>query len=127
MNLRKREIDGVAIVDIEGKLVGGPDCAEFHEAFRNVLDNSGKYVVINLTETPWGNSQGVGMLIGALTSVRKTGGELVLSNVPDRIKGILNVTRLNLIFKVFDDEEGAVSHLLDLQSEIDSGETALSF
>jgi hypothetical protein len=36
---------------------------------------------------------------------------LVLANVPDRINDVLAVTKLNLVFKSFDDEEAAVRYL----------------
>jgi anti-anti-sigma regulatory factor len=51
------------------------------------------------------------MLIGAFTSVSNIGGNLVLANVPDRINDVLAVTKLNLVFKSFDDEEAAVRYL----------------
>jgi anti-anti-sigma regulatory factor len=47
------------------------------------------------------------MLIGAYTSTSNAEGSLVLANTTERIQDILDVTRLNLIFKSFDSEEEA--------------------
>jgi anti-anti-sigma regulatory factor len=53
------------------------------------------------------------MLIGAYTSVKKVGGQLVLTNVVDRIRDILFVTKLFLLFKTFDDENDAIDYLVE--------------
>ena len=112
MKLKKREAYGAVIVDIEGKLIGGPDNVdEFHSFFKSLLDQGMNRIVVNLRKTPWANSQGVGMLIGAHTSATNAGGELVLSNILDRIDDILTTTRLLLIFKTFDTEEEAIKYL----------------
>ena len=58
----------------------------------------------------WINSTGLGILIAGYSSVRKAGGDLVLCNVGDRIDSILYVTKLNLLFPVFDSEEDAAAH-----------------
>jgi anti-sigma B factor antagonist len=112
VNLTKRDAPGAAIVDITGKFVGGPDNSDkFHSFFKTLLSDGHKKVVVNLGKTPWANSQGIGMLISAHTSIAKAGGELVLANVTDRIQDILTVTRLLLIFKTFKNEAEALEYL----------------
>ena len=112
MKLIKRQISGVAVVDIEGKLVGGPDgCEEFHELFHSLIDSGHRHVVVNLGKTPWASSQGVGMLIGAHTSLKNQGGELVLANLPNRIRDILDVTKLVMVFHTCQTEGEAVAYL----------------
>lgn len=112
MNLTKRDAPGAAIVDISGKFIGGPDNSEkFHSFFKGLVSDGHTNVVVNLGKTPWANSQGIGMLISAHTSIAKAGGELVLANVTDRIQDILTVTRLLLIFKAFDSEAEALEYL----------------
>lgn len=114
MKLTKKEILGVPVVEIHGKLVGGPGNSEkFRGLFKSLIKEGKNKIVINLKHTPFANSIGIGMLIGVYTSAKNSGGELVLSHVLDRIDGILTVTRLYLIFKTFDSDDKAVKHLLD--------------
>ena len=112
VKLKTREKDGVVIVDVGGQLRGGPDSDKFHDFFKTMIDEGHKKVVVNLRKVPWVDSRGLGMLIGAHTSLAAAGGDLVLSNVTDRITSILAITRLALIFQEFDTEEEAVAHLL---------------
>ena len=112
MKITKRDAPGAAIVDISGKFFGGPENSEkFHGFFKSLLEEGHKMVVVNLAKTPYANSQGIGMLIGAHTTLANAGGELVLANVTDRINDILIVTRLLLIFKTFESEAEALEYL----------------
>jgi anti-sigma B factor antagonist len=114
MELTRTEVRGVAVVGIHGKLLGGPDDLDkFHTFFKSILERGNKNIVIDLRNTPYANSVGIGMLIGVYASARRLGGEMVLAHVVDRIMRILAVTKLLLIFKTFEDVDGAVGYLLD--------------
>jgi anti-sigma B factor antagonist len=113
MKLTQREIRGVTVLEIRGKLIGGPDNSDlFRDVIKSLIANGAKRIVVDLHRTQWANSQGIGLLIGAFTSVKNAGGELVLAGVIDRIHDILTVTRLLLIFKTFENVEGAIGYLL---------------
>ena len=86
-------------MEVHGKLIGTPDnCDAMHKVLKSLLDKGNNRIVVDLSQTPWANSQGIGMLIGAFTSVSNVGGNLVLAHVPDRINDVLAVTKLNLVF-----------------------------
>jgi len=112
MKLTKREIRGVVVVEVHGKLIGGSESSdEFHRVIKALLDEGKNRVVINLSRVSYADSRGIGILIGAYTSIKNAGGDLILAHVVDRINGILIVTQLALIFKTFDSEDEAVSYL----------------
>ena len=84
MEIIERVERGTAVVEIHGKLIGGPENTDaFHNVFKSLLNQGRDKIVVNLGLTPWANSQGIGMLIGAHTSVRNAGGELVISNATE--------------------------------------------
>lgn len=112
MKCSQKKLGGAVVVDIEGKLVGGPGSDTFHEMVKRLLEEGERRFVFNLENTPWASSQGVGLLIGALTSVTNAGGKMVLANGCDRIHDILKVTRLNLIFDCYPSVERAAREVL---------------
>jgi len=96
------------VLDLNGKLTGGPEAETFRGIFKN-LANDGKHkIIVNLEKVTWINSTGLGILISGYTTIRRAGGDLVLVHVSDRIESILYVTKLNLLFKAFDSEEEAL-------------------
>lgn len=113
MRIEPRERDGVVILDLRGKLMGGPDADAFKNTIHKLLEKGDKRVIVNLHNIDWINSTGVGILISAYTMMRRGGGDLKLLHVSDKIRSILYVTKLNLIFKCFDNEDEAVSSFVD--------------
>ncbi len=112
MNLAKRETRGAVVVEIQGKLIGGPENSDKFDEFIKALLNDGKNkIVVSLRSTSWADSWGIGMVIGAYTSTKNAGGDLVLAHVNNRIKDMLSVTRLLLIFRIFESENDAVDYL----------------
>jgi anti-sigma B factor antagonist len=111
VKIQQREVHGFAVLDLTGKLTGGPEAETFRNIFKSLIEENKKRIIINLKKVDWINSTGLGILISGYTTVRKAGGDLVLCNVGDRIDSILYVTKLNLLFQAFDSEEAAAEHL----------------
>jgi anti-sigma B factor antagonist len=108
VKLSVRKTDSVAILDVSGKLMGGPDADVFKETIRNLLDEGYKSVVVNMSQVPFINSTGLGILISAYTTLRKEDGVLKLANVTERIDSLLMITKLGTIFETYSSEEKAV-------------------
>jgi anti-sigma B factor antagonist len=103
MEITRSAPGDIAVIEIHGKLVGTVEnCEKLHVVIREVLDAGTKRIVIGLGDTPWANSQGIGMLIGAFTSAKNAGARLVLAEVGGRIRDVLAVTRLDLVFELHD-------------------------
>ncbi len=108
MKYRTREKGGVAIIELSGKLMGGEDSSIFRGLIYDLLEKKIKNVVVDLGGLSWINSAGMGILISGYTTMRKHQGDLKLLNVSNKIKSLLYVTKLNLIFESFDNEKEAV-------------------
>ncbi|MCK4539423.1 MAG: STAS domain-containing protein [Candidatus Krumholzibacteria bacterium] len=109
MKLRSRESEKTVILDITGKLMGGADADEFRDIVHKLIEDGKKNIIVNLSGVRWMNSTGMGILITGYTTLRRNKGDLKLLNVSNKIQSILYVTKLNLIFECFDDEEKAVA------------------
>lgn len=108
MKIVKRFVDDVVVLDLHGKLQGGPDAEDFKAIFKDLIKEDKKRIIVNLEKVSWINSTGLGILISGYTTLRREGGDIVLIHVSDRIESILYVTKLNLLFKTFETEEEAV-------------------
>lgn len=111
MKINQREVYGAVVLDLQGKLTGGPEAETFRNIFKNLINEDKKKIIVNLEKVSWINSTGLGILISGYTTVRRAGGDLVLTHVSDRIESILYVTKLNLLFKAFETEEEALKSL----------------
>jgi anti-sigma B factor antagonist len=55
------------------------------------------------------NSSGLGILIGNLTNVKNNGGDLRLARASDKVKQILQITKLITVFKLYSTVDEAVN------------------
>ena len=92
------EHDGIAVITLSGDVMGGPDGAVLHDRLQDLKAAGKRHVVIDLGSVRLMNSSGLGMLIGALTTMRNAGGDLRLARVGDRVQSLLMITKLSAVF-----------------------------
>lgn len=108
MKLKEKIRDGVVILEMSGKLMGGPDAETFDETLKTLIHEGHCNVIVNMDRVKWVNSTGLGILISGYTTLRKSGGELKLLKVSERIENIFVVSKLFTVFQSFSDEDEAV-------------------
>mgnify|MGYP003332618582 CR=1 FL=1 len=108
----KNEIkEGVLVISLAGNLLGETANAPVMDLIKQNVEAGNKKVVFNLTELKFINSTGLGMLLTAVSKARNAGGELALCNLPEQLKKLLQMTKLESVFIVKDSEEAAISFL----------------
>jgi len=108
MQTATREVEGIVVVDISGRITHGEGNARLRDVIRELLDKGNRQIVLNLGEVHYVDSSGVGELVHTHTSVRNQGGQLKLANLQKRLYDLLQMTRLHSVFDVERDEASAV-------------------
>ena len=108
MNFLVTEKEGIVILSLKGKIMGGPEATEINDKINQLLDEKKLKIVIDLENVEWMNSSGLGILISTITLLRNNNGALRLINVSEKIKNLLKITKLDTVFKIFDTYELAV-------------------
>ena len=114
MTTSTRQIGGVTIVDISGRIVLGEESAALRELIRELLSKGHKRILLNLGEVTYIDSSGLGHLVSAFTSVRKQEGELKLLKLTNKVHDLMQITRLYTVFDIMDDEAAAVKSFSQL-------------
>jgi anti-sigma B factor antagonist len=99
-----RQVGGVTIVDISGRIVLGEESAALRELVRDLLSKGHKQILFNLGDVHYIDSAGLGSLVGAFTSVRKQKGELKLLNLTNKVHDVMQITKLYTVFDIMSDE-----------------------
>lgn len=108
MRITNRQIGDVTILDVSGRMVAG-EADQLRESIRNVLAGGEKNIALNLAETPYIDSAGIGELVSALVAVRRESGNLVLINLTRRVHDVLGIVKLLTVFRVFGSEAEALA------------------
>ena len=98
MKLNVVEKYTAVVLEIKGDITGTAKDAEFSEALHRLIAEGKKNIIIDLKETGFVNSSGLGMLIGGYTTVKNSGGELKLANLTNKIESLLVITQLDKVF-----------------------------
>ena len=105
----KEKIEGdVAILEISGKLMGGPETQQIHDHIKGLIADNVNKVIINLSKVKWMNSSGLGVLMASYTTIKNKGGDLKLANVADKVNSLLMITQLMTIFKTYNSVDRAL-------------------
>jgi anti-sigma B factor antagonist len=68
-----------------------------------------KRLILNLAGVPYMDSSAIAVLVESLQKLRKTGGKIYLTNLQPRVKGLLEIARLDAIFVIAGSEEEAMT------------------
>jgi anti-sigma B factor antagonist len=109
MTIIEKAVDDVVVLELAGKIMGGPDASLLNDKLNDLLDKGKTKVIADLAGVSWMNSSGLGILIGGLTTMRNNGGDLKLSSVTERIQNLLMITKLLTVFDAHDSLEKAVA------------------
>lgn len=108
-----RQVDGVTIVDMKGRIILGEESAALRDLVFDLLKEGHRKILFNLRDVDYIDSSGLGHLISAFTSVRKKQGDLKLLNLRKNAYDLMQMTKLYTVFDIKDDEAAAVKAFSD--------------
>jgi anti-sigma B factor antagonist len=109
MKASTRQVDGITIVDLSGRITLGEGSVVLRDTIRDVVSQGNKKILLNLGDVTYIDSSGIGELVSAFTSVRNQSGELKLLNLTKKVHDLLQITKLYTVFDVKDDEATAIA------------------
>jgi anti-sigma B factor antagonist len=108
LKITDREVDGVAVLTLDGRIVLGEETVALREKVKGLLAAGKKKIVLDLQNVSMIDSSGLGALVTAHSSAKSTGATLRLCNLGTRTDELLQMTRLVTVFEVSDSEADAV-------------------
>ena len=108
MKATNRQVDGVAVVDMSGRITLGEGSVVLRDTIRDLIGKGQKKILLNLGDVTYIDSSGIGELVSAFTAVRREGGELKLLNLTKKVHDLLQITKLYTVFDIKDDEATAI-------------------
>jgi len=108
LRISNRQVDGVGVVELSGRIVLGEESNAMREQIKGMLAAGQKKIVLNLADVSYIDSAGLGALVAAHHSARTQGASLKLAHLGQKFQEILQVTKLLTVFEVHDTESAAV-------------------
>jgi len=102
---------GGTILHLKGQFIGGEETDELRDTLNKLSKAQEKAAIIDLEKATYINSTALGVLISAHTSFVKRDAKLILCNVAKSIKNLFVITKLTLVFTIFETLEEAIQSL----------------
>jgi len=109
LTIDAREVQGVRILSLSGRIVAGPECDSVRSFVKEFLANHWNHILLDLGGVTRIDSTGIGMLVESVIVTVKEGGQFKLANVPRLIHNILSTHRLLQAFDIYPTEREALA------------------
>jgi anti-sigma B factor antagonist len=116
LKITNREVDGVAVLALEGRIVLGEETVALRENVKSLLGAGKKKLVLDLKSVTVIDSAGLDVLVFVHTSAKSSGATLRLCNLGPRANELLQITRLATVFEISECEADAVRALANAAS-----------
>lgn len=109
LTVKTRKVDKVIVLDMSGKLVAGEPVLLLRNTVRAFVNDGSRHFVLNLGDTSYIDSSGLGELVSTFVSLRNRQGDVKLLNLSKMSKDLLQITKLVTVFDVYDNEAAAIA------------------
>jgi anti-sigma B factor antagonist len=109
LKMTNREVDGVSVVALDGRLVLGEESNALREKLNSLIAEGKKNIVLNMDNIKYIDSSGLGTLFEAHCSAKANGASLRLSHLGSKFQQVLQITKLLTVFEICDTEAAAVA------------------
>jgi anti-sigma B factor antagonist len=107
-----RQVGHVSVVEVTGKLTSF-ESGTLRNSIAQLLKEGRKQILLNLSGLVYLDSSGIGELVHTYMSVIKSGGEMKVVGLTDKVEEVLKITQLYQVFQEFQDERSALQSFPD--------------
>ena len=102
LEFRRHELGpGVAVLEIKGNIHCGPECVRLEREVDAMVKDHFTCVVFDLKNVTHMDSAAIGSIVRCHTKLKNAGGSLRLASAQPMIAHSLQITKVDLIIKVF--------------------------
>lgn len=109
MRISERNVGGVVVVDISGKLTLTDSPGRIKEKVTSLVFQGEKQIVLNMADVTYVDSSGLGELVACHLTAVKGGSTMKLANAGGRMQDLLVLTKLLTIFESHPSEAEAIN------------------
>ena len=110
MKFEETKAGDIVILTVKKDRIAADVVAGFKQGLADYAAQGNQKIVLDLSEVSFIDSSALGALISVLKLVGSDG-ELVLCSAQHAVAGMFKLTRMNKIFRIFDNRDEAISAL----------------
>jgi len=109
LKVSTRDVNGVWVIDLSGKITIGKGDLTLRESVDQALKDDHKSILLSLADVTYMDSAGIGELVACYKRVLERQGKMKLVNPAGRARDLLALTKLDEYFDTFSTEQEALA------------------
>lgn len=109
MQIAERSKDGYTILDITGDIDLANSPMMRKALLGEIKEKKTPKVFLNLKSVRYIDSSGIATLVEGLKAARETGARLILYGLSNSVREVMQLSRLQKLFEIYDSEEQALA------------------
>ena len=109
VRISARQQDQTTILDVSGDIDFANSTEVRQWVLNEIRDSHAPRLLVNLSQVRYVDSSGVASLVEALKASRDLGSRLILVGPNPSVREVLELSHLNKVFEVYDNEEQALA------------------
>lgn len=109
LEIDQREKEGIAILDLDGKLVMGSGDIALNDFVHALFAGDNRQLILNLAKVSEIDTSGMGALLHLAEEYGQAGGKMVLYNIAHSHGKIYEMARLETAIEIYRDELDAIN------------------
>ena len=109
MEIVQRQVGGVTVLDLSGRITQTDSNGRVKEKVTAMVAEGHKKLVLNLSGVSFMDSSGLGETVACYTTAKGNGGEVKLVGAAARIKDLLVMTKLHMVFDSHEKLDDAIA------------------
>lgn len=107
----KKHPSGVRIYSLSGQLMTIETAKNLVNKVEEDLEKGQRLFIVDIAQVEHMNSSGLNSMLRSFTKIRNKGGESVILKPSNSVKKLLEISKLNTVFRIESSEEQAIQHL----------------
>lgn len=108
LTVTRRQQDGRTILHLVGE-IDVATAPKLRDELSRAISDDAHDLIIDLSDVPFLDSTGLGVLVGRLKAVRLLDGDLVLAGAQERTMRNFKITGLDKVFRLYDSVDAALA------------------
>jgi anti-sigma B factor antagonist len=108
MRVEEKKQGNVAIIALEGNMVGTGEADVLHREVQSLLEKDTTQIVLDMKEVHWMGSLCIGAVMREIISVRKRKGDIHLATPSNKVSRLFQITQLERIVNIYPTVDEAV-------------------
>jgi len=108
VKLNRRQVGDIEVIDVSGRITLDEESNAIRNEVRHLTASGSRKILLNLGDVSYIDSTGIGELVASFRSAVKAGGSMKLLDPTKRVRHLLQMTNLNTVFDMHEDEANAV-------------------